>query len=224
MLQRPFVGNKVSFTIVEMMAVVVITALLIVSAIPGYENFVRNNEAFITASRLADSFRLAKSEAIKNGIPVSVCPIGSSFNPTGAFTESSEQYPCVNTTTWDAWKVFKDANNNGTENFSDGWPVIKYYGDVDPGTITSNISGRITFDPMGFANINPTATRTGWTWSSSYSSGAWTWSYTYSSAYSGSYYRLFTVSPSGCTGQNAKAVEITQNGIITITNIDCYGA
>lgn len=223
MLQRQRVGKKSGFTIVEIMTVVVIASLLIVAAIPGYENFVRNNEAFIAASRLASAFRLAKAEAIQHGIPVTVCPISGNFNPTSAFSETSEEWPCQATTTWDAWKVFKDPNFDATEDFSDGWPIIQYYGDINPDTIISNISGPITFDPMGFANIDPVTTRAGWTWSSSYASGEWEWSYSYTSAYTGDYYRLFTIIPSGCSGQNAKAVEITQNGVITISNIDCYG-
>lgn len=223
MRQRLPAGKKRGFTIIEIMTVVVIASLLIVATFPGYENFIRNNEAFIAASRLAEALRLAKAEAIKYGIPVTVCPISANFNPTAAFNEASEEWPCQNTTAWDAWKVFKDPNFNGVENFSAGWPVIKYYGDVDPGTITSNLSGRITFDPLGFANIQPATTRAGWTWSTFYFSGEWQWTYTYASAYSGSYYRLFTVVPEGCTGKNAKSVEITQNGVITIDNIDCYG-
>ncbi len=223
MRQLPRVGKSLGFTIVEIMTVVIIASLLVVAALPGYENFIRNNEAFVTASRLAAAMRLAKAEAIKHGIPVTVCPISSSFNPTSDFNEGVEQWPCQATTTWDAWKVFKDPNFNATEDFSDGWPIIQYYGDVQPGTVVSNISGPVTFDPMGFANINPSSTRSGWTWSSSYSSGEWDWSYSYTSSYTGSYYRLFSIVPSGCSGQNAKALEITQNGVISIFNIDCYG-
>lgn len=222
---QPHVGNlKRAFSIVEMMTVVIILSLLITAAIPGYENFVRNNQAFILASRLESSLRLAQGEAIKQGVPVTVCPISASFNPTTDFNHSIEQWPCQSTNTWTAWKVFSDPNFNFIEDFSNGWPIIEYVGgDIPNGSITSNISGPITFDPMGFANINPAATRGGWTWASSFSSGEWNWSYNYTSAYAGTYYRVFTIVPNGCTGQNARALEITQNGVITVSNVDCYG-
>lgn len=224
---QPFVGRKrnLAFTVVELMTVIVIMSILITAAIPGFENFMRNNQAFIIATRLESSLQRAQAEAISRGIPVTVCPIGSNFNPTTAFNQASEQYPCLNTTTWDAWKVFIDPNFSGVENFSDGWPIILYVGgDFPEGTVTSNVSGRITFDPMGFANLNPSTTRAGWTWSSSYSSGDWAWSYAYSSPYNGSYTdRLFTIVPEGCSGNNARIVEVTQNGVITTANIDCYG-
>ena len=225
MLKQPPVGRKqLGFSIVEIMTVVIIISLLITAGLPGYENFVRNNQAFIIASRLESSLRLAQGEAIKRGLPVTVCPI-SKFNPTAAPNEDSEQYPCESSTTWDAWKVFADPNFNATEDFSNGWPIVQYVGgDIPPGTVTSNMSGPITYDPMGFANLNPSTTRAGWTWSSAFDSGEWQWSYTYDSEYAGAYGdRLFTIVPDGCTGNNARLVTISQNGVIAISNTDCYG-
>ncbi len=118
-----------------------------------------------------------------------------------------------------------DPNFNATEVFTDGWPIIQYVGgDIPTDSVTSNVSGHITYDPMGFANLNPQVTRAGWTWSSTLSSGDWVWSYTYGSAYNGTYSdRIFTIEPAGCTGNNARLVEVTQNGVITISNADCYG-
>lgn len=210
-----------AFTIVELLTVVGIMVLLIAAAIPSFTDFLRNNESITVATRLASSLRLAKAEAIKSGIPVTVCPISGTFNPTAAFSQTTEQWPCQNITTWAAWKVFTDPNMNASEDFSDGWPVLAYVGNIGTVTVTSNIAGPITFDSMGFANIQPATTRAGWNWSSSFSSGEWDWNYNYSSAYGGTYYRVFTISPSGCTGKNARAIEITQNGVISITNVDC---
>lgn len=225
MQKLPLVGKKhFGFSVIEIMTVVIIISLLITAALPGYENFVRNNQAFIIASRLESSLRLAQGEAIKRGVPVTVCPIVN-FNPTAAPDENSEQYPCSNSTTWDAWKVFADPDFDATEDFSNGWPIVQYVGgDIPEDTITSNIAGPITYDPMGFANVNPSTTRAGWTWSSAFSSGEWQWSYTYDSAYTGEYGdRLFTIVPNGCTGNNARLVTVSQNGVIAISNTTCYG-
>ena len=221
-LQR-FVGKSktLAFTIVEIMTVVVIVALLITAAIPSYESLLRNTQSTAIASKLAASMRLAKTEAIKRGIPVTVCPISPSFTVSAAFNESVEQWPCQNSTDWTAWKVFIDPAFTGTENFSAGWPILEYVGNNPADTISSNLSGRVTFDQMGFANIQPATTRSGWTWSSSYSSGEWSWSYNFVSAYGGSYYRVFTITPNGCTGNNARTVEVNQNGVITVTNGAC---
>lgn len=217
--------NKSSaFSIVEIMTVVIIISLLITAAIPGYESFVRNSQAFILAGRLESSLRLAQAEAIKHGIPVTICPI-TNFNPTEDFADDTEEYPCASTTTWNAWKIFLDPNFDATEDFTDGWPIIQYVGgDIPTDSITSNIAGPITYGPLGFANVNPSVTRAGWTWSSAYSSGEWSWSYTFNSAYGGSYSdRLFTIVPDGCSGNNARLIEVSPNGVIIISNIDCYG-
>lgn len=223
MQQKPLVGKtflKQAFTLLELMTVIVIICLLMTAAIPAFSNLVRNNQAIEATTRLTSSLRLAKGEAIKRGIPVTVCPISGDFNPTEDPDENSEQWPCEDTTQWDAWKVFVDPNLNATEDFSDGWPVIEYVSSNYPQTIFSNVSGPITFDPMGFANLNPES-RDGWTWSSSYDSGEWNWNYAFASNYAGSYMRAFTISPVGCTGYNARWIDITQNGVINVTNVEC---
>ncbi len=223
MQQRLPAGKNLiyGFSIIELMTVIAIVSLLITAVLPGYQNFVRNNQAFVLASRIESALRLAQGEAIKRGIPVTVCPISSNVNLATTFSNSTEEYPCLTTTGWNAWKVIADPNMDAAEDFSDGWPVIKYFGDVPPSSIISNVSGPITFDPMGFANINLNVTRTGWTWSNSYNSGEWQWGYSYGSGYTGSYERVFTITPIGCTGQNARLVTVTQNGVITIVNSAC---
>jgi Tfp pilus assembly protein FimT len=226
MLQQPNVGKQknLAFTLVEILTVVVISAILIVAAIPGYETFMRNSASLNMASRLETSLRLAQGQAIKLGVPVTVCPISSSFNPTSSDfdpTSTTDNWPCQGTTAWDAWKVFSDPDFNATEDFSNGWPLIEYVSDIQPGSITSNISGPITFDPMGFANLDPSVTRSGWSWSDGLSSGEWQWSTSYGSSYGGSYYRAFTITPPGCTGNNARVVTVTQNGVIEVSLTSC---
>lgn len=215
-----------AFTIVEMMTVVAIVAIMFTAALPGYENFVRNNEANVLASRLADSFRLAQAAAIREGIPVSVCPIDGDFVAETAFENTTtDTYPCISSTTWDAWKVFIDPGFNATvDETNTGWGAKEFVDVYQKDTITTNINSPITFDVFGFANLDPANSRSGWSWSNSFNIYEWSWAYTYSSAYSGDYYRVFMIVPPGCTGNNARAVEITQNGVITITNVDCYGS
>lgn len=213
--------NKQAFTIIELIVVVAISALLAIAAVPGYQNFVQNNASLSIASRLAGSLRLARTEAIKQGIPVTVCPISNTFNPSAAFNESIEEWPCQSTTTWDAWKVFADPNFDATEDFSDGWPILQYVKNSQNGVMTSSISGPITFDPMGFASVSPASTNSSWNWSSTYSSGEWQYSNEFDSAYAGSVSRTFTISPPGCTGNNGRVITIRQNGLITVEKSAC---
>lgn len=220
------VGKKLGFTLVEMLAVILIVTIMIIGVVPGYQDMIRNTQATTMADRLAQSLRLAQSEAIKRGVPVTVCPISASFDPATAFDTNedlatSEQWPCVDTSTWSAWKVFVDPNFDAVEDYTDGSPIILYVKNEIAGSITANVSGSLTYDPMGFANINPSSTRSGWTWSSSFGSGEWSWSYGYSSEYSGAYYRAFTVTPDGCTGNHGRLVEINQTGLVTTNSATC---
>jgi len=208
--------KNLGFTIVEIMTVVVISAILITAAIPGYENFVRNNQSLMTSTRLAASIRLAKAEAIKRGIPITVCAISSSFNPTAAFNESTEEWPCQTGAGWNAWKVFEDPNFDATEDFTNGWPIIEYVKSPINNAITSDSAGgKITFDPMGFVNLTA---KSGW--SASSSSGEWGWTYNSSAAGAGASMN-FTITPPGCSGNNARIVAVSVNGTVTITHADC---
>ncbi len=220
-------GKQLGFTIIELLAMLLIITIMLIGVVPGYQDMIRNTQATSMADRLVQSLRLAQSEAIKRGVPVTVCPISASFDPATAFEvdedlAASEQWPCQNTSTWSAWKVFVDPQFNSTENYTGGTsPIIMYVRNEVAGSITANISGPITYDPLGFANINPATTRSGWTWSSSYSSGEWAWTNTYSSSYAGTYYRAFTVTPDGCTGDNGRLIEINQTGAITTSSANC---
>ena len=199
--------NKKSrgFTIVEMMTVVVIMTLLITAAIPGYQNFVRNNEAIALATRLASSFRLAKGEAIKRGKSVSICPIAPGSTPADP-TLSSDI--CSDTLDWDAWKVYEDTDGNSDDNGSE--PIIRYVEDIPPGTIKTNIAGSLLFDPMGFAQVTPTNV------------SSWSWWGNYSYSRDTDISRVFHIIPQGCTGRNARTVEVMNNGTITVSISDCY--
>lgn len=209
-----------SFTVVETMVVIVIASILIISAIPNLSTMLRNNQANIAAGKLLASLNLAKAEAIKEGIPVSICQVdlSSAFSTSSAPTETAQQYACGTSTTWDSWKVYQDPGFSATENYDAGWgvwPVIEYATVEPSGIITVNSGSRITFDQLGFANTAPDTTRTGWSWSSSVSSGEWSWGYTYTSSNtSNEPTKVFTIVPTGCTGNNAITLRIYQSGVI----------
>ena len=137
---------KLGFTLIEMLTVITITVLLITVAIPGWRNFVQNNQAMTLSSRLTSALNLAKSTAIQTGEPTIICPIE---NPAGA--------TCLNSNQWNAWVIFVDKNtNNVFEPSTD--TVIKYFRDQPSGIIRAYtdvgagtpFNGGITFDASGF--------------------------------------------------------------------------
>jgi type IV fimbrial biogenesis protein FimT len=67
------------FTLLELMATVAILGILLSIGIPGLTAFIQNNRVTGQANGLVASFHLARSEAIKRAVPVSVTAVGAGF-------------------------------------------------------------------------------------------------------------------------------------------------
>lgn len=96
------------FTLVESLVVLAITAILMAVAVPQFQSFSTRRAIDVHISSLASSIRLARSEAIARGAPVTMC---RSDAPEAA------QPACNNAdspTGWaTGWLVFVDRDQNG---------------------------------------------------------------------------------------------------------------
>lgn len=98
-----------AFTLLELLVVIVVLVILITLAVPSFQAILQNNRTISLANELVSALNLARSEAIKRGVSVSVCAAAdSNFNACGS--------------NWNnGWLVFtnpnEDANfdNNNTE-------------------------------------------------------------------------------------------------------------
>lgn len=137
--------NK-GFTMVEMLTVATIVVILIAAAIPGWRNFVQNNQAATIASKLHATLMLARTNAIQSGERIVLCPVTA---PSGT--------TCQNISNWDAWILFMDKNTNGA---IDTGETLKTYYDQPAGIIkattdgTTLYNGSVYFDAAGFASVN----------------------------------------------------------------------
>lgn len=61
------------FTLVELMVTIGVAAILIGLAVPGFENLARDSYMTTAANDLVGTLQLARSEAIKRHLPVTVC-------------------------------------------------------------------------------------------------------------------------------------------------------
>jgi type IV fimbrial biogenesis protein FimT len=85
------------FTIIELMAVVAIAGVLMMVALPSYENLVRNNCRTTAANALVTSLQYARSEAVKQRQRISI----AAGNAASAGNE------------WGTgWTVFRDADGD----------------------------------------------------------------------------------------------------------------
>ena len=66
------------FTLVEMLAVITISAILVALALPSFRSIIRSSQISSTSNALLASIDLARSEAIRRNATVSVC---RSLNP-----------------------------------------------------------------------------------------------------------------------------------------------
>ena len=88
-------------TLIELLTVITIVAILMTIGVPSYRYVTNSNRASAEVNALLGDMQYARSEAVKEGQWVTVCP-------------SSNQTSCdVNSTTWQSgWIVFSDANGN----------------------------------------------------------------------------------------------------------------
>jgi len=85
------------FTLIELLITLIIAGILLTIGVPSYQNFVRKNQTITNANNLVTALNLARSEAIKRGVQVTLRRKGSSSQ------------------TWeDGWDVYTDINADGS--------------------------------------------------------------------------------------------------------------
>jgi type IV fimbrial biogenesis protein FimT len=85
------------FTLVELMGVVAVAAIVLTLGVPSFFTLIQNNRAVTQVNELVMALSLARSEAVRRGDPVALCP-------------SQDQATCTDGTDWRVgWIVFIDA-------------------------------------------------------------------------------------------------------------------
>ncbi len=92
------------FTLIELMITLVIAAILLTVGVPSFNEVIKNSRMATSTNKFVTAANLARSEAIKRGVRVTVC-------------KSNDSATCTNTNNWDqGWIVFTDENNNAAYN------------------------------------------------------------------------------------------------------------
>jgi type IV fimbrial biogenesis protein FimT len=141
------------FSLVELIVVMTIVGIIIAIVVPSYKYVTNSNRVSAEVNQLMGDLQYARSEAVKEGSPVTVCPStnGSTASPS-----------CLGSTTWNTgWMVFSDLNGNGT--FDTGDQVLRVQPALGTGdTFVSSDAAfeAVSFNREGFATI-PSADNTG---------------------------------------------------------------
>lgn len=153
-------GPNRGFTIIELAVVITIVAIFLALAIPSYKSVMTQNRLSSEINDLNTDLEMARSAAVKQGVPVMICP---STNPTNSSPS------CSGASNWETgWIIFTDIANNQTYAAASGDTLIRIHaplqaGDTLTGTVgktaTGSFSGSLTqleFNRMGGVALGST--------------------------------------------------------------------
>lgn len=127
------------FTLVELIVTLAVAAILLAIAVPSFQATIQTNRMAANVNEFIGALNLARSEAVKRGVPVTVCKDGGGGSA------------CVNSAQWETgWIVFADLNNDGIVDAADS--MLRVYAALSTTyTFRGNLNVRnwITYDPRG---------------------------------------------------------------------------
>ncbi|MCP5158555.1 MAG: GspH/FimT family pseudopilin [Gammaproteobacteria bacterium] len=116
------------FTLVELIVTLAIAAIVVTVGVPSFQAMMRNNRAATHTNEFMSALNLARSEAVKRGWRVVLCP-------------STNQTNCTGTPWENGWIVFVDADANGNGALDEG---TDNNGVLDAGELLLR-----AYDPLG---------------------------------------------------------------------------
>jgi len=132
-------SEQAGFTLMELLIGIAVLAILTTLALPAFTQFIANNRLASEANEMVASFQFARSEAIKRGVQVQVCP-------------SADGTSCGGSGWSNGWIAFADPDNTGQPTSDDD--LLRVW--TSPGadfqfTPAAPADGTVGFQPSGFA-------------------------------------------------------------------------
>lgn len=134
-------------SLVELMITITISGILLAVGVPSYRYVTNSNRVSAEVNGLLMDMQFARSEAIKEGRPVTICT-------------SAAGLKCDATVNWESgWIVFMDLNGNAQVDAAANELVLRTqagFGNTDTFRADNNIQF-VTFNREGFAGLAATA-------------------------------------------------------------------
>ena len=129
------------FTLVELLVVLAVGAILLAIAIPSYAFLVNSSRLAAVTNDLVTALHLARSEAIKRGMRVTVCKTSNAMADTPV---------CDTTASWQqGWLVFVDGGTKGVIDSGDTLLRVQDRVSAAVTITTSNFSSFVSYLPSG---------------------------------------------------------------------------
>jgi type IV fimbrial biogenesis protein FimT len=126
------------FSMVELLMTLLLIAILAAIAYPSYRSFMQNTRATAVTNEFMSALAYARSEALKRGLPVTVCP-ASDTNLTD----------CGNSGSWsNGWIVFVDPDADGA--IGNSADRLKTHDQLQGGSVVTSTQARVTYNRSGF--------------------------------------------------------------------------
>lgn len=123
-------------TLMEAMVTIAVAAVILTVGVPSLLNVVQDQRLSAALTEIVASLKVARSEAIKRGMRVTVCP-------------SVDRRRCRDSAVWESgWIVFVDQNGNGQ--VDNGDRIVRVGNGVSAGTLRGSRK-RITYQSRGFS-------------------------------------------------------------------------
>lgn len=100
------IASSKGFSLLELMITLSITAILMSVGVPAYQSVMTQSRLTAQANELVTSLHYARSEAVKRGVRVTICPSNGGANCTINAWENG-------------WLVFSDSDGSGSINGAD---------------------------------------------------------------------------------------------------------
>jgi type IV fimbrial biogenesis protein FimT len=131
------------YTLVEAMVVVALLGILVAVATPSFVSLMQRNRAAGEINSLIGDLQFARSEAIKRGLPVSLCT-------------SSNGSTCLGNPNWHSgWIVFPDTDKSGTRSSTEALLRVRPGWNNGDSLVAQPDMKAVTFGRDGFVTSLP---------------------------------------------------------------------
>ncbi len=136
------------FSLIELLVVMAILGILLAVSLPSFQQIIESNMTNSQAKLFLTTLSLARSEAIKRGGNVGICPSDDGADcDAGAWNEG--------------WLVFHDANgdaNGATGSVDVGDTIIRVFDSAGAATVTTFTTNWMEYDSLGYSATAGTQT------------------------------------------------------------------